>query len=304
MSVTRWLILLAATLLFGCATPSPSPPEEEEYPASIAPTPAPMIEYPPIEPVEPPIVAPEPEKSAEPQPEPAPTILPPAPAVASRPVLTFEEEELLALIVDLQRYGTLGADEQKRERDVATQALARQRTDANRIRLAVLYTIARTSPQDDQRALQLLDNVARGNPGSPMMKQLGAVLQTQILERTRAVREEQQKTDAALQKLEDLKAMERSLLRDRMRGMGGGGSGGASGGGGSGGGGGGGGGRYARGKLTWAPWFLPARFCWSTTIRISSSSSAFGSRRPGTACARRTVEKQRLPHSQWHDRVS
>ena len=243
MSVLRWLTLLAAAALFGCATPAPAPPEEEELPAVIAPTPAPMVEYPPIEPVEPPIVAPEPEKSVEPAPTPAPTVASPAPAVAARPVLTFEEEDLLTLITDLQRYGTLGPDEQKRERDAATQALARQRTDANRIRLAVLYTIARTSPQDDQRALQLLENVARSNPGSPMMKQLGAVLQAQIVERMRAVRDEQQKTDAALQKLEDLKTMERSLLRDRMRGMGGGSSGAGSGGGGSGGGGGGGGGR-------------------------------------------------------------
>ena len=156
----------------------------------------------------------------------------------------MEEEDLLILIADLQRYGTLGPDDQKREREVATQALSRQRSDANRIRLAVLYTIVRTSPQDDQRALQLLENVARSNPGSPMMKQLGAVLQAQIIERMRAVRDEQQKTDAALQKLEDLKAMERSLLRDRMRGLGGG-SAGAGGGGGSGGGGGGSGGRYA-----------------------------------------------------------
>jgi hypothetical protein len=240
MSVVRWLILLAAAMLFGCATPAPAPPDEEEFPAAIAPTPAPMVEYPPIEPVEPPIVAPEPEpeKSAEP----TPTILPPAPAVAARPVLTFEEEDLLTLIADLQRYGTLSPDEQKREREVSTQALARQRSDSNRIRLAVLYTIARTSPQDDQRALQLLENVARSNPGSPMMKQLGAVLQAQIVERMRAVRDEQQKTDAALQKLEDLKTMERSLLRDRMRGLGGGSSGASGGGGGSGSGGGGGGG--------------------------------------------------------------
>ena len=242
MRVARWLILLAAALLFGCATPLPAPPEEEEYPATIAPAPAPMVEYPPIEPVEPPIVTPEPEKSAEPAP--APIVLPPAPTVAARPVLTFEEEDLLVLVADLQRYGTLGPDEQKRERDAATQALARQRSDANRIRLAVLYTIARTSPQDDQRALQLLESVARSNPGSPMMKQLGAVLQAQVVERMRAVRDEQLKTDAALQKLEDLKAMERSLLRDRMRGLGGGSSGSSGGGGGgSGGGGGGGGGR-------------------------------------------------------------
>jgi hypothetical protein len=57
----------------------------------------------------------------------------------------------------------------------------------------------------------------------------------------RAVRDEQQKADVAIQKLEALRAMERSLLRDRVRS--GGGAGGGSSGSGSGGGGGGGGGR-------------------------------------------------------------
>jgi uncharacterized membrane protein YgcG len=245
MTPLRLLVLLAVATLIGCATPSHVPFEEEEIPAALAPTPTPMVEFPPIEPIEPPIVAPEAEpaeRSVEQPPASPPQGASPVPAVATRPPITAEEEELLVLVADLQRYGTLGPDEQKRERDTVTQALARQRNDANRIRLAVLYTNARASPQDDQRALQLLENVARSNPGSPMMKQLGAVLQLQIGERVRAVRDEQQKTDAALQKLEDLKAMERSLLRDRMRGMGGGGSG-SGGGGGSGGGSGGGGGR-------------------------------------------------------------
>ena len=70
------------------------------------------------------------------------------------------------------------------------------------------------------------------------------MLQAQISGRQRAVREEQQKADAALQKLEALRQMERSLMRERARsgGGGGGGSGGGSGGGGGGGGGGSGGG--------------------------------------------------------------
>ena len=66
------------------------------------------------------------------------------------------------------------------------------------------------------------------------------MLQAQISGRQRAVRDEQLKADAALQKLEALRQMERSLLRDRVRS--GGGGGGGSGGGGSGGSGSGGGG--------------------------------------------------------------
>ena len=115
-----------------------------------------------------------------------------------------------------------------RHRDAS---LARQRTDVNRVRLAVLYTLVRNSPQDDQRAIQLFENVAKSAPAGSPVRHLAAVLQSQVIERQRAVRDEQQKADAAIQKLEALRAMERSLLRDRVRSGGGGG---ASGGGGSG----------------------------------------------------------------------
>lgn len=140
------------------------------------------------------------------------------------------------LLADLQRYAVLPGDDVRREVAALTQILARQRNDATRVRLAMLYTLARTNPQDDQRALQLLDNVAKSGAGSPAVKQLAAVLQVQIAERVRAVRDEQQKGDVAIQKLEALRNMERSLLRDRVRS--GGGGGGSSGGGSSGGGGG------------------------------------------------------------------
>ena len=138
---------------------------------------------------------------------------------------------MIALLADLQRYGTLQNDELKRELTAAGQALGRQRTDVNRVRLAVLYTLVRNSPQDDQRALQLFENVAKSAPAGSPVRHLAAVLQSQVIERQRAVRDEQQKADAAIQKLEALRAMERSLLRDRVRSGGGGG---AAGGGGSG----------------------------------------------------------------------
>lgn len=223
---------------------------EEQYEPERIEVPSPFIEYPPIEPVEPPIQASaQPPASAQPQPAsppPAPEVVataPPSvvavPPAAVHPQTPPEDVELIVLIADLNRYGGLSPDDVKRELANITQLLGRQRTDANRIRLAVLYTLSRSSPQDDQRALQLLDNVSKSNPGSPAVKQLAFVLQAQIVGRARAVREEQQKADAALQKLEALRQMERSLMRERVRsgGGGGGGSGGGSGGGGGGGGG-------------------------------------------------------------------
>ena len=146
-----------------------------------------------------------------------------------------DEQQLAGALADLQRYGALNAEEVRREQNAVTQVLSRQRTDFNRIRLAVLYTLSKT-PQDDQRAVQLLEAVVKGNPGSQAAKQLAAVVQVQVAERMRAVRDEQQKADAAVKKLEALRNMERDLLRDRIRSGGGGGGGGSSGGGGGGGG--------------------------------------------------------------------
>ncbi|MGE5090432.1 MAG: hypothetical protein ACM3QY_14995 [Candidatus Levyibacteriota bacterium] len=148
------------------------------------------------------------------------------------PVEPTEDQLLLRLLADLQRYGTLQADELKREIAQATAALARQPSDVNRLRLAVLYTMQRSSPQDDQRALQLLETVSRGPTAAPAVRYLAAVVQAQVIERQRAVKTEQQKGDAAIQKLEALRAMEQSLFRDRVRS--GGDGGGAGGGGGSG----------------------------------------------------------------------
>jgi len=145
------------------------------------------------------------------------------------PTEPTEDQQLLRLLADLQRYGTLQADELKREITQANAALARQPIDVNRLRLAVLYTMLRSSPQDDQRALQLLDTVSRAPTAAPAVRYLAAVLQAQVIERQRAVKTEQQKGDAAIQKLEALRAMEQSLFRDRVRSGGDGGGGGAGG---------------------------------------------------------------------------
>ena len=226
--------------LAGCATPPmPIMPADIDYDpeAYVTPPASPLVESPPVEPVEPV----EPPAVAEPAPAaPAPAagsaagnpVDPPSVAIGPAPTPEpTEDQQMIALLADLQRYGTLQNDELKKELTAAGQSLARQRTDVNRVRLAVLYTLVRNSPQDDQRAIQLFENVAKGAPAASPVRHLAAVLQSQVIERQRAVRDEQQKADAAIQKLEALRAMERSLLRDRVRSGGGGG---ASGGGGSG----------------------------------------------------------------------
>lgn len=234
MNVRRALAVaaIAALAIAGCATPpTPAMPAEDEPDPDTYVTPqfTPLVESPPVEPVEPPlpiIAAPAPPPTA-PVESAAPPIVAP-PATVATPTELGEDQQLLALLSDLQRFGTLANDEVKRELAAATQALSRQRTDVNRVRLAVLYTLLRT-PQDDQRAVQLFENVAKGTAPPAAVRQLAAVLHSQVIERQRAVRDEQQKADSAIQKLEALRAMERSLLRDRVRSGGGGGGGGAGG---------------------------------------------------------------------------
>jgi len=218
-----------AIAIGGCATPpTPVMPADEEYDpdAYVTPTFTPLVESPPVEPVEPPLaIVAAPAPTTRPAETVAPAATTPLAPVATPPATESPEDvQLLALLGDLQRFGTLSGDELKRELTAATQALARQRTDANRVRLAVLYTLLRT-PQDDQRAVQLFDNVAKASTSPSAIRQLAAVLHSQVIERQRAVRDEQQKADSAIQKLEALRAMERSLLRDRVRSGGGGGAG-------------------------------------------------------------------------------
>ncbi len=234
MNVRRALAVaaIAALAIAGCATPPTAvmPAEDEPDPDTyVTPQFTPLVESPPVEPVEPPlpvVAAPPPTAPAEAA---APPVVAPPASVATAPLAEpGEDQQLLTLLSDLQRFSTLSNDDVKRELAAATQALSRQRTDVNRVRLAVLYTLLRT-PQDDQRAVQLFENVAKGTAPPAAVRQLAAVLHSQVIERQRAVRDEQQKADSAIQKLEALRAMERSLLRDRVRSGGGGGGGGAGG---------------------------------------------------------------------------
>jgi len=235
----RLAALALAALLAGCTSlPKPVMPADENDPSSYELPYQPMVESPPIEPVEPPLTTPatpSPPSPAQPaqsttQPPAQPSEPPPVIVVAPPPAqLPPEDQQMIALLADLQRFSTMPGDELRRELAAATQTFAKQRTDVNRVRLAVLYTLARATPQDDQRALQLFENVARSAPANSPVRHLAAVLQAQVSERQRAVHDEQQKADAAIQKLEALRAMERSLLRDRVRSGGGGGGAGAGG---------------------------------------------------------------------------
>jgi hypothetical protein len=209
---------LTVFVLTACAAaPAPSPRVEEPI-HQIAAEPAPKVE-PPAAPAVQPVAQPAP-----------PVVIVQEVAPAPNPPVNEEEQQVIALLVDLQRYAVSTAEELRRELASANQAVVRARTEVNRVRLAVLMTLPAAGGSDDARALGLLDSVIGKPPVNTPIRQLAAVLYTQISERTRDVAEERKKTLAAQEKLDQLRAVERSLLLERNRNSGGAGGGGGGGG--------------------------------------------------------------------------
>ena len=176
--------------------------------------------------------APVTEPAATPTAQPAPATPAPIVIVQEPPAAPVNEDEqqALALLADLQRYASAPADELRRELASINQASnPRVRTDVNRIRLAVLLTMPNAGPPDDARALALLESVSGKAGGASPVKQLAVVLYAQIAERVRNVGEERKRSAQAQEKLDQLRAVERSLLLERSRNAGGAGGGGGGG---------------------------------------------------------------------------
>jgi hypothetical protein len=162
-------------------------------------------------------------------PAPAAPVVVEQPSPSAAPV-NEEEQQTIALLADLQRYSGESNEELRRDLAAAVQALNRTRTEPNRIRVAVLLTLPGAGPPDDARAIALLESVSGKTPGMSPIKQLAAVLLAQIAERMRGMSEERKKSAAAQEKLDQLRAVERSLLLERNRNAGGAGGGGGGGG--------------------------------------------------------------------------
>ena len=193
----RWRIVAigaAAMLIAACASIPPPPPPPAPPVAQPEPPP-PIIIVQPIKP-EPPM----------------PVVV--APPVVEPPRINEEAEEALALLADLQKLVLATPDEQKRELAVATQTLARQKSDGVRLRLGMLQSLP-AAGSDDARALATLEPILKQGNGPTRM--VAAVLVAQFGERQRAVREEKRRAEDLQQKLDALKALERSLLGRERR---------------------------------------------------------------------------------------
>ncbi len=87
---------------------------------------------------------------------------------ATAPALSEEDEQALALLADLQRYAVESSDDLKRELAAANAAVNRTRSDANRIRLAMLLTLPSAGAPDDGRAVSLLEPMVGKGSSSPL----------------------------------------------------------------------------------------------------------------------------------------
>ena len=141
------------------------------------------------------------------RPEPAPVFVQPPPEPAAK--VNEEAEEALAILNDLQKLVLASSDEQKRELSIASQAMNRQRSDVARLRLGMLQSLP-ANGSDENRAIQTLEPLLKG--AQTPVRAAAVVILAQLGERQRTLREEKRRAEDLAQKLEALRALERTLL--------------------------------------------------------------------------------------------
>lgn len=131
--------------------------------------------------------------------------------------------DVVELIGYHQRIRGMNGEELAAEYAAATQAFAKQKSDAARLRLAMLLSLPGASFRDDGRAVALAEELAsRKGADSAPLRALAALIAANVSEQRRQedrnqklsqrVQEEEKRADALQQKLDGLKAIEKSML--------------------------------------------------------------------------------------------
>jgi len=137
-------------------------------------------------------------------------------------LLTTKANEVALVLAFFQRIRGLPADSLAAEYVLATQALAKQRSDTNRLRLALLLSLPNTAFRDDGRATSLaeetLANKAMDAELKPLALYIAAVAGEQKRQEDRyqaisqKLKEEERRAEARQQKLDALKTIEKDLI--------------------------------------------------------------------------------------------
>lgn len=142
------------------------------------------------------------------------SVPPQAPAPSSEP--PPEIQEVIDLLSYFQRIVALPADELRKEYNAANTVFQRDKSEQQRLRLALLLSVPGASFRDDAKLLGLLESVApksgNGDANSPQ-RQLAAILQKLNAERVRQIREEQKRAEQLPR--EDVKRAEELLALNR-----------------------------------------------------------------------------------------
>ncbi len=131
-----------------------------------------------------------------------------APPVAAPSVEVEESRQVSELLGYYQRVAQLGPEDQKRELATATQGFNRDRSNASRVKLALLYVMPGTSFQDEARATQLLEPMATPAGGGGAVRQFGSLLHGQVTERMKT----QKRADQLKEQVDALREIEKQLI--------------------------------------------------------------------------------------------
>lgn len=147
---------------------------------------------------------------------------PALPTPVPEPVkLPEDQEQSLALLIEMTRAASASADDLRKEFTGAQNAFNKEKSSVNRLRFAWLSALLGPAAGDDARLSGLLEPLVAKTGGLSLthpLRPVADLMLTQISERTRQVREEQKRADALQQKLDALKAIEKQLLdRERRR---------------------------------------------------------------------------------------
>jgi len=130
--------------------------------------------------------------------------------------LPGESAEVSKALVYYARARKLAGPELAREQEAARRALARTRTDANRVRYALMLTVPGAAAQDDGRVMELLEPVTRN--GDSALHGLALLVTAFLQERRRLdgnVQNLQQKLDALLTLERSMTGREAGTTRKR-----------------------------------------------------------------------------------------
>ncbi len=135
--------------------------------------------------------------------------LPPAdPGSATAPVVEETRDDAAKVLAYYTQVRQLTGHELAREHESARRALAKTRSDANRLRYALLLTLPGAPATEEPRAQELLEPVTRSNDVA--LRGLALMMMASLQEQRRL----ETSAQGLQQKLDALLTLERNMTRD------------------------------------------------------------------------------------------